>query len=76
MSESDVWSEKASGIIRAELKRRKIGHAELAERLTHDGSPISAKALGNKLSRGGFSALFFLQALALIGVRTIRLEDD
>jgi len=31
--------------------------------------------LRNKISRGGFSAAFFAQTLAAIGVHTVRLRD-
>lgn len=62
----DEWAEHAKNLLRAELKKRNIGYRELAERLTAMGIPESERNLGNKISRGGFTAAFLLQALRAI----------
>lgn len=69
------WPERAKALLKAELKRRNVGYRELAEKLTDMGSPDSERNIANKISRGGFTAAFFLQCLAAIGVQTLRLED-
>ncbi len=66
---------RVKAILKAELKRRDIGYRELAERLTAAGTPESERNIANKISRGGFSAAFFLECLIAIGCTTIRLDD-
>jgi hypothetical protein len=69
------WQAQAKGIIRAELKRRNLSYADLAERLTAVGVPENEKNVNNKIARGGFTAVFFLQCMEAIGARTIQLAD-
>lgn len=60
------WPERAKAILKAELKLKGVGYRDLAERLTAMGSPDSERNIANKISRGGFTAAFFLQCLAAI----------
>jgi len=69
------WSERVKGLLKAELKRRNIGYRELAEKLTAMGVPETERNLANKISRGGFTAAFFIQCLVAIGCQSLRLED-
>lgn len=69
------WSEYAKNVLKAELKRRGLAYRDLAERLAKLGISENERNLANKISRGGFSAAFWLQCMAAIGVDTIRLED-
>jgi hypothetical protein len=39
------------------------------------GLPETERNIANKISRGGFTAAFFLQCLKAIGVTNLRLED-
>ena len=71
----DDWAERAKGLLKAELKRRNIGYRELADKLTADGTPESERNIANKISRGGFTAAFFLQCLSAIGCQSLRLDD-
>lgn len=71
----DQWAEAAKGLLKAELKRRRLGYRELAERLTADGTPESERNLANKISRGGFTAAFLLQCLHVIGCASVRIDD-
>ena len=71
----DEWAERAKGLLKAELKRRNVGYRELADKLTADGTPESERNLANKISRGGFTAAFFLQCLTVIGCQQLRLDD-
>jgi len=70
------WAEEAKSVLKAELKRRNIGYRELAERLTAMGIPETDRNLTNKISRGGFTAAFFLQCLNAIGCTVLRLEES
>ena len=72
----DDWAERAKGLLKAELKRRNVGYRELADKLTADGTPESERNLANKISRGGFTAAFFLQGLTVSGCQSLRVSDD
>ena len=71
----DVWADRAKGLLKAELKRRNVGYRELAEKLTAQGTPETERNLANKISRGGFTAAFFIQCLIAIGCSVLRLEE-
>lgn len=72
----DEWAEKAKTLLKAELKRRNVGYRDLAEKLTAMGTPETDRNIANKISRGGFTAGFFIQCLSAIGAHTLRLESD
>ncbi len=74
MPESE-WSERVKGLLKAELKRRNVGYRELAEKLSAMGIPETERNIANKISRGGFTAAFFVQCLVAIGCSSLRLED-
>ena len=69
------WQTQAKGIIRGELKRRNLSYKDLAERLQAIGVKDTEKNIVNKIARGGFTAAFFLQCMAAIGVNTLHLND-
>jgi Domain of unknown function (DUF6471) len=68
------WQAQAKGIIRAELKRRNLSYADLAERLTAIGVRETPENVNNKIARGSFSAVFFLQCMEAIGVGNLHLD--
>ena len=69
------WNAEAKGILKAEIVRRHLTYREVVERLaTHSVTETEAN-LRNKISRGGFSAAFFLQTLTAIGAHTVRLNE-
>ena len=76
MATDEKYVELSKAILKAELKRRNIGYRELAEKLTAMGSHESDRNIANKISRGGFTAAFFLQCLAAIGCQSVRLSDE
>lgn len=61
------WSEVAKAMIKAELKGRNMNYSHLVEALAAVGVKETEANLRNKISRGNFSAAFFLQALDAIG---------
>jgi hypothetical protein len=69
------WQDRVKGLLKAELKRRNIGYRELAEKLTAMGIPETESNIKNKISRGGFTAVFLVQCLKAVGATTLRLED-
>lgn len=52
-----------------------MGYRDLAEKLGALGVVDNERNLANKISRGGFTAAFFLQCMSAIGVQTLRLDD-
>jgi len=76
MADKDKWVRMSQSILKAELKRRGIGYRELAEKLTALGTPETDRNIANKISRGGFTAAFFLECLIAIGVRQLQLDAD
>lgn len=76
MADSErALQEQAKGALRAELKRRNVSYEEVASRLRHMGAQhIEPVNLINKVSRGTFSASFFLQCLGALDVRILIIE--
>lgn len=68
------WEAKVKGLLKAELKRRNVSYGQLVERLADVGVVDSEPNIRNKISRGKFTAVFFLQCLEAIGVDTVRLS--
>lgn len=64
---------RAKNLLKAELKRKGVTYAQLAEKLAAVGVSENERNLNNKISRGGFSAAFMLQCLAAIGVSDLRI---
>jgi 3-mercaptopyruvate sulfurtransferase SseA len=67
------WQDKVKGILKAELKRRNLSYKQLAEKLEELGVKETELNIKNKISRGGFTAVFFVQCLEAIGVKELRL---
>jgi hypothetical protein len=68
------WSEHVKGLLKAELKRRNVGYRELAEKLGTLGIHETERNIANKISRGGFTAVFLVQCLVVVGCREVRLD--
>ena len=75
MKADKAWQDRVKGLLKAELKRRNLSYKQLAERLEAVGIHETERNINNKISRGGFSATFFVQCLVAIGCSTLRLED-
>lgn len=70
MAESLVeaeWESLARNMLRAELMRRGLSYARLVEALAAIGVQETEAAIKNKVSRGRFTFVFFLQTMAAIG---------
>jgi len=70
----DDWAKMAKGILKAELKRRNITYPELVERMRAMGVEDTLTRVRLKMSRGTFSAIFFLQVLNAIDCKNLRLD--
>lgn len=67
MIEKTDWEEFAANMLKAELKRKGVTYAQLAEMIGDKEVNIR-----NKLARGKFTASFFLQSLSAIGTHELR----
>ncbi len=76
MAKNPEWEQRVKGLLKAELKKRGFGYRELAEKLTAMGIPETERNIANKISRGGFTAVFFVQCLEAIGAREVSLRHD
>ena len=65
---------KAKNLLKAELRRRGVTYAQLAAKLAEIGVHETERNLNNKISRGGFSAAFFVQCLDALGVNELSLR--
>jgi hypothetical protein len=68
------YETRAKNLLKAELKRKGVTYAQLAEKLAEIGVQESERNLNNKISRGGFTAAFLLECLDAIGVNEVRLS--
>lgn len=69
------WTEKVKGLLKSELKRRNVTYADLVEKLGKIGVEETDVNIRNKIARGGFTAVFFVQCLIAIGAQSVRLDD-
>jgi hypothetical protein len=74
-AKSRNWQAKVKGLLKAELKRRNLSYADLAEKLKSVGVDDNERNISNKISRGTFTAVFFVQCMEAIGCHTIRLDE-
>ena len=72
---ADEWTDYVKGVLKAELKRRNVSYKELAEKLEPLGVSESERNIANKIARGSFTAVFFVQCLEAIGCQTVRLRE-
>ncbi len=75
MSAEQDLAQRTKRFLKAELKRAEVTYEELARRMTDMGMEETKASVASKLSRGGFSATFFVASLKAIGVEQVRLRD-
>jgi hypothetical protein len=73
MASDTEWQARVKGLLKSELKRNNIGYRELAERLAAMGVHDSERNIANKISRGGFTAVFLVQCLEAVNVSNLRI---
>jgi hypothetical protein len=74
MADEIDWTAKVKGMLKAELKRRNVTYAQLVEKLAEIGVKETEANVRNKIARGGFTAVFFVQCLEAVGATVIRLD--
>lgn len=68
------WNDKVKRLLKSELVRRGISNSDLANMLEQIGIEETKSSIDSKISRGTFSASFFLQCLTVIGCEKIEIE--
>ena len=76
MPDQPVWEAQVKGLLKAELKRRNVTYRDLSARLEAMGVHETERNLNNKISRGGFSAVFLIQCLAAAGCQTVQISEN
>ncbi|MCJ2128037.1 DUF6471 domain-containing protein [Methylobacterium sp. E-045] len=70
------WQARAKNLLKAELKRRGVSYRDLVDKLATLGVEETERNIANKISRGGFTAVFLLQCLEAVGATSLRLSLD
>lgn len=75
-AKSRDWQARVKGLLKAELKRRDLSYRDLAEHLAAIGVKDEERNISNKIGRGRFTAVFFVQCMEAIGCKVIHLDDN
>ena len=70
------WEELAKNLVRAEMMRRGVSFATLPDLLANIGVTDSETNLRNKVGRGRFTIVFFLQCMKALGVEWIQIPES
>lgn len=70
------WTYQAKGLLKGELKRRNVSYQTLSELLKAMGIEELPENIANKISRGKFTAVFFLQCMEAVGVKVSTLRAN
>jgi Domain of unknown function (DUF6471) len=68
------WERKVQTMLKVELAKRNLTYKQLSDKLAEMGVIESEPNIRNKLSRGTFSAVFFVQCLMSMGANDLRLD--
>lgn len=66
---------RVARFLKVELKRAGLTYEELAEKLATMGFKETKPSIANKLSRGTFSAAFFVAVAQALALPAIKMED-
>ena len=69
------WNDKAKRLLKSELIKRGVSNSELTSRLNGIGIQETKSSIDSKISRGTFSAVFFIQCLSVIGCEKLEIES-
>lgn len=68
-----AWEELVKNMLRAQMMLEGVSYAALAERLAAFGITDNELNLRNKVSRGRFTAVFFMQCMMALGADRIKM---
>ena len=68
-------NDKVKRLLKSEMVKRGVSTTDLTILLNQIGLEETKSSIDSKISRGTFSATFFLQCLSVMGCKKIELED-
>ena len=71
-----AWEELTKNLLRAEMMKKGVSFATLPERLAAIGVTDTESNLRNKVGRGRFTAVFFMQCMLALGVKWIDVPES
>lgn len=69
-----TWDTDARHILKAEVVRRGLSYERLAIQMRAMGIEETTRSIANKMSRGTFSFVFFLQCMKALGAETVTIS--
>lgn len=69
------WNNKVKRMLKSELIKRGLSTEDLTLLLNENGCSETKSSIDSKISRGTFSASFFMQSLFVIGCTKIEIEE-
>ena len=69
------WNNKVKRILKSELIKRGLSTEDLTILLNKNGCSETKSSVDSKISRGTFSASFFVQCLYVIGCTKLEIEE-
>ncbi len=70
------WNNKVKRILKSELVKRGVSTEDLVVLLNENGIAETKSSVDSKISRGTFSAAFFMQCLYVMGCTKIEIETQ
>jgi hypothetical protein len=70
------WNNKVKRILKSELVKRGVSTEDLVVLLNQNGIEETKSSVDSKISRGTFSAAFFMQCLYVMGCTKIEIETQ
>ena len=70
------WKAYIKDILKSELKKRKVTYPMLVEKLNELAVKETLFSIKNKISRGTFNTVFFIQCLKAIGCKSVRIDTE
>jgi len=67
----EISDNLAKNLIKGELHKKGLKVKDLIKLLKPYGEELTELSFNNKMSRGGFSAMFFLKCMKALGVKKI-----
>jgi len=68
------WDNDARQILKVEVVRRGLTYERLAKLMQVSGVEETSRSIANKMSRGTFTFVFFLQVMKAMGAKTVTIE--
>ena len=75
MTEQSKWARAAIKILKTELSKRDLTYKDLTQKLNSMDVNETEGSIKVKLSRGTFSAIFFLQVLYALEIKNLIIDD-